>query len=305
MQRVILSRHKKIYILTGIAIILLAVLISATTGILWFWTASRYYIRAYFSDIVALVLVLAGVLYAMMPKKAAEAERKGWHVIIGALLIVLGLAGFIYGLIDKKENARNMRDLLDRSKIQATTQDINNLRQNIVNDLKQSITNDLRQDLNNLTNEIKAIANFLQTPSKTVKIKPSLEAPPVTTTPPTSTTAQNKISLGPEIVQHIQVSQGRTVSNRDDAPYALQVILQTDVSTQPTAFMIETDGDIEDGRFFLVGQAVMMSVGYGVQPDKRHFYLGFAFPAFTPPSPIVITLLSKTDIRVIAVRKAN
>ena len=69
--------------------------------------------------------------------------------------------------------------------------------------------------------------------------------------------------------------------------------------------MIECDGDIEDGTFFIAGQSVIMGMAYGVQPDKKHFYFRFQYPAFTPESPIVVTLESKSDIRVVSVNKAN
>jgi hypothetical protein len=85
----------------------------------------------------------------------------------------------------------------------------------------------------------------------------------------------------------------------------LQVILQTDVQQQPTAFIIECDGEITAGEFFMAGQAVMMGVAYGVQPDKKRFYLRVSFPPFTPQSPIVVTLLSKSAVRVTRVERAS
>jgi hypothetical protein len=51
-------------------------------------------LRLYISDVAGLVLVLAGLLYAMMPGKAAEAERRKKHIVWGALFIVIGIAGF-------------------------------------------------------------------------------------------------------------------------------------------------------------------------------------------------------------------
>jgi len=287
MQRV--NHYKAISIIAGIAIILILIISTTKQGMLLFWNICGL-IRSYFPDISNIVLVFAGLVFAMMPRKAAEAEKKHWHILIGVILAVIGLVGFVLGVIDKNENTRNMTDLFNRSKIQATTQDIKSLRDDISNDINKGF------------DKVVLAINSLHVSGNIVKTKAS---PTVITPVEQPRSAPNKISLGPGLVQHIQISQGRTVSNRDDAPYALQVTLQTDIPTQPTAFMFETDGDIEDGRFFLVGQSVMMSVGYGIQPDKRHFYLKFAFPSFTPESPIVVTLLSKTDIHVIAVRKAN
>ncbi len=253
----------------------------------YFWAVAGY-LRSYISDFASLVLVLAGLLYAMMPARVAEAERNKKHRIWGAVFVVIGIAGFGFGLSDKAENKRQMETMLAAARTQATEADMKSLRDELGN---------LRRDTNSGFDSIVAAFNS----AKSLSTKPLIKRTPVMVPLP----QENQVALGPGIVQHVQVSQQRTVSNRDDAKFALQVTIQTDVPTQPTAFMIECNGDIEDGHFFLAGQAVMMGVGYGVQPDKKSFYLRFAFPAFTPESPIVVTLLSKTDIRVLKVSKAN
>jgi len=146
--------------------------------------------------------------------------------------------------------------------------------------------------------------NTLPTAGETSKpLEP--EKPTVTPSPTPQPTAP-PLSLGPGIVQHLQISQKRTVSTDPSAPYALQVILQTSVTgPSPTAFMLETNGDIESGGIFVSGQSVMMQVATGVQPDRRHFFFSFAFPSFTPENPIVVTLLSKTDIQVVGIANAR
>ena len=109
--------------------------------------------------------------------------------------------------------------------------------------------------------------------------------------------------LGPPTVEHVRITQRRAPSNKADAPYGLQVILQTDTTIQPAAFKIDCDGQISEGRFFVAGQAAMMSVAHGLSEDKKTFQFSFRFPPFTPESPIVVTLLSKTDIRVTKVER--
>lgn len=69
-----------------------------------FWAVAGF-LRSYISDFASLVLVLAGLLYAMMPSKAAEAERNKKHRIWGAVLVVIGIAGFGFGLRDKAETS--------------------------------------------------------------------------------------------------------------------------------------------------------------------------------------------------------
>jgi hypothetical protein len=271
---------RKIILWCAIPIIITAAIWIAW-GHLFFWNAlGRLF--ANFADLASLVLVLAGLLYAMMPTKAVKAEERKWHRPIGALFVLIGIAGFGFGLRDKAESRRQVETLLNASRGQATASDMRLLREDI-----GSLRRESQAGFDSVVEAIKGLGKIHGTVGATKK--PSQELP---------------VHPEPTVVEHIQVAQIPANSALPpNAKYGLQVTISTDVMSQPTALMVECDGDIEDGDFFVAGQLLMMGMGYGVQQDKRRFALKFSFPPFTPQSPIVLTLFSKTEIRVIAVRR--
>lgn len=55
----------------------------------------------------------------------------------------------------------------------------------------------------------------------------------------------------PPVVEHVRFTQRRAPSNKAEAPYGLQIIIQTDTVIQPAGFRIECDGEIFDWPVFL------------------------------------------------------
>jgi hypothetical protein len=102
----------------------------------------------------------------------------------------------------------------------------------------------------------------------------------------------------PPIVEHIRFVQRRTASTRDDAPYGIQVFIQTDTTIQPVAFEIDCDHPIVDGKFFIAGQGIYFNSADGYSEDHKSYKFSFHVPPLTPESSLVVTLLSKEDIRV-------
>jgi len=100
----------------------------------------------------------------------------------------------------------------------------------------------------------------------------------------------------PAVVRHLRFTEKRIASNSDKSPYALQVTIQTDVTMQPVSLRVRFDGDIDDAKFFEAGQAVYMNVRTSTQGNT--FAFSFGFPPFPPESPIVVTVLSKSPVRV-------
>ena len=103
-------------------------------------------------------------------------------------------------------------------------------------------------------------------------------------------------ALPPPVVSEFRFTERRTDSVRKDAEYGLQVIIQTTTTIQPASFRIECTGDIADVKFFVAGQPAMMNMRTDINGNVA--FVSFGFPPFTPESPLVVTLLSKTDIRV-------
>lgn len=97
------------------------------------------------------------------------------------------------------------------------------------------------------------------------------------------------------LVAHIRYSTRRMPSPTDEAPYALQVIIQTDAAVTNAAFRVIATGPIHDIRFFLAGEvSVMFNKRWKV--DGNTAYFQFEFPTFTPEKPLIVMLLSKTEI---------
>ncbi len=102
--------------------------------------------------------------------------------------------------------------------------------------------------------------------------------------------------LPPPAVSEFKFTERRTDSPSKEAPYGLQVVVQTSTSIQPTAFRIEFSGEISRIDFFVSGQPVIMNKRWRV--DGNTAYISFGFPPFLPEYPLVLTVFSKTNIRV-------
>jgi hypothetical protein len=227
-------------------------------------------LRAGLPDFFPLVVGVAGVLLAMMPGLAAGMERRSRLLkVIGAILAVLGLWAFLEQLSAKHESQRQITQLLNAAATQATSEDVRGLRQ------------DIRDGLASVE---RAIGSLQQ--SATLQITPTFRIPTPTATP---------------ITRHIRYVERETASDVSEYPYSLQVIVQTDIVTQPTALLIQFDGLIGDGKFFVAGQSVMMAVQYSITADHKGFVLKFAFPSWTPESSVVTTVYSKNPVHVVSV----
>ena len=251
---------------------------------------SWYFVRTNTSGLVSAVLTIFGLIVCLFPARIAALERYGWHWLLGGILFVLGITASCATYRDKQENQRQMDALLAATRVQATNDDLGTLRREI-NDLRMDVQAVLTSiiDANGSTNKQSEKMPVRETQKKDSRPSINLE---------------NHISLGPAIVKHIHASQRRTISNSDNEKYALQLVLQTDVESRPTAFMVECDEGIDKGNFFVAGQPVLMQAVSGVQKDSRKFYFRFSFPTFSPGSPIIVTLFSKHDIKVIRVMDA-
>ena len=115
--------------------------------------------------------------------------------------------------------------------------------------------------------------------------------------------AATQPSLPPAVVEHIRIMQRRAASDDPNAPYGLQVVMQTDVTMQPVAFKVECDHEITQAKAFIVGEGAYMSVGTSYSGDRKSFMFSWKYPPFTPSSSLVVTLLSKEDIHVTKVEK--
>jgi hypothetical protein len=98
-------------------------------------------------------------------------------------------------------------------------------------------------------------------------------------------------------VAHFQFNERQIVSSNESLPNALQITILTDEVIEKPAFVLTCDGPIAEGRFFIPGQLIYTMTEQLITDNKRSFGFRFASPSFTPESPIIVTLFSKSEIR--------
>jgi hypothetical protein len=232
-------------------------------------------------DIAGLLLVLVSLAMIFVPDKLNRYRKLRWAVVI--ILLVIGIGGIVSNSKEKSELTKRIEILITSAQIQPTGDDIKRLTEVI----RTQPTGD---DVKHLTEAI----NELKTKMAGI-VPPKVEKPP----PP-----PQQPQLPPPIVEHIKYIQRRAPSNKPEFPYGLQIIVQTDITLQPVALAIECDGEINEFGFFMGGQMVYMSVYKGIIGSKNNIaILKFAFPPVTPETPLVITILSKTDVRVKGIKR--
>jgi hypothetical protein len=226
-----------------------------------------------------------------------KTHRRVFIVYGVAALIMIAVQGWL--IYSEQRQARidqaNLRDqitaLVNATRLQATLDDIKGMHKAITEGFGR-----LESVLNPLTRR----PALTEAP----KAQPQAEAKPEPKTEPKSEPKpEAKEPLGPPTVEHVRLTQRRAPSDKAETPYGLQAILQSDTTIQPAAFRLVCDGEISEGRFFIAGQAVIMSMAQGLSRDRRAFEFSFRYPPFTPEAPIIVTLLSKSDIRITRVER--
>lgn len=203
--------------------------------------------------------------------------------------IVYGIIGFILvvgqGLLLYREDSKHSHDTKDLTSI------ISNLRDQVFalnNALKLQVSID---DIHHLESVITTGIDHLE--SVVREGRPSKPVQQAVAQP----------SLLPAVVEHIRIVQRRAASDDPNAPYGLQVVMQTDVTMQPVAFKVECDHEITQAKAFIVAEGAYMSVGTSYSSDRKSFMFSWKYPPFTPSSSLIVTLLSKEDIHVTKVEK--
>jgi hypothetical protein len=104
-------------------------------------------------------------------------------------------------------------------------------------------------------------------------------------------------------VRRLSYSQGVVSSEREDAPYAMKVVIQTNVVLQPTSLVVKCDSEFAASKFTVLGALQLTGAGEGHVGDRTAYWLFFAGPAFIPENPVVIILMAKQPIRVLDVHE--
>jgi hypothetical protein len=238
------------------------------------------------SDVSNLILVVAGLWFAMSPTKTAELEgNRKLRRILGGSLVLVGLMGLVSGYYDKKETRTALQHLVASSADQATKKDIQGLRDDI-----GEMRKDMKTGFDSVVSAINALGDKLVGKSFKPAPKPQIIVPEKT--PPPSPNRE-----------HVIHTERSVPASAEGPAYAIQSVIQTDSVSQPTTIEVDADQRIENGDFFIVGQPVMMNVRKRIQGNT--FIFSFGYPAFTPESPIVVTLQSNSSITVKSVRRVS
>jgi hypothetical protein len=239
---------------------------------------------------LAVFLAAFGIALFFVPEKLKKLEdhpRLRYVVALGLIIIALfvGVGGVISSLVQKteqkkvaekeKNEARIEREelrkqvstLINSAQVQATSDDIKKLRSEIQNGFNRAVS--------------AITGKQIQTP------QPEPEKPLPT-------------------IENTRLVQRNFPSSDPQFPYGLQVIIQSNIVIQPVAFALECDGEVGKVSFFIAGQAVYMNVQTGIADSNKNVaIIRFSFPPLTPENPMVVTLLSKTQVKVVKASKLN
>jgi hypothetical protein len=217
-----------------------------------------------------------------------ELKKLENHRILGFVLAgIIALGGLVAVVSDSVQKGQAETDrlqltgqigtLIASAQVQATKDDL--LR------IQLGMEQKFDADLATLNH---ASASGVKQPGKKEpsKVKPEVNAPVIPT------------------VENTTMVQRPAPSNDPQLPYGLQVIVQSNIVIQPVAMGFECDGPVGKVDFFVAGQGVYMSKQTGVMGQNNNIAIvKFGLPALRPETPMVVTLLSKSQIRVTKILK--
>lgn len=242
-------------------------------------------------DIAGILLAAVAFAFLFFPEVLKSLEKyKKIRFIIFCLIIIVGIGAVISSQIQRNKDTVARKE--DQQTIKDLNKSIDTLKsqiQTFVNAIKTFVT----------VEDIKQINSQMQTGMQSgfdrvvaaIKGKPVMPSAPIPTPAPVPT------------IENTRLIQRPTTSDRTEFPYALQVIIQSNVTLQSVALGLECDGIIGDFTWFIAGQMAYMSVMKGISGNVAE--LRFSYPPLTPESALVITVYSKSQIRVVKAYKLH
>jgi hypothetical protein len=127
-------------------------------------------------------------------------------------------------------------------------------------------------------------------------VRPNLRNnPPVPATP----------APEPQLADIRIASQKQIVSTNPKLSYGLEVVLQTNHTISPVAFLFEFDGDVGEVRAD-VGSGSYLKTDSGAPVGRNDQYVvEWESPPFAPESPMTVHVFSKTYVRMIGFRQID
>jgi len=218
-----------------------------------------------------LILGLVALLLAIRPKAVLDLEERSpkWKIFVPLIVGIIAITGYMVAESNDGKLKGQLATMFQQVKLEATKGDIGDLIAHIDSGFKS------------VTDAIEELCKPKKQPAKIIP-QPVIVPLPV---PP-----------------HVSVTQSRAVSTDSQFRYGLQVTIQSDQSI-PASFQIECTGAVGKVDAFMVGRAAYMEVMLGSAANNPNVAIvHYGYPPLTPQSPLVVTILSKEDIRVTGVK---
>jgi hypothetical protein len=246
-------------------------------SVIWSGLVEAFYLLP---DFVALFLAAFGIAVIFMSEQLKRLEnRPRWRWGIAVTIIVFGCLAFISNQIQKGEDKTNQKalrgqigTLINNSETQANSGDM------------KALTDAVSTGFDRLE---AAITGSHSAPEKI----PSKQG-----------AIQDRRSPS----ESIRFTQKRVPStDPENNPYALQIIVQTNVTISPVGLAFNFTGPISSIDFFLAGQPVTMMTQTFVSDDPKIGIVRVGSPALSPDSPMVVNVRSKKNVHLISIDRVS
>jgi hypothetical protein len=236
-------------------------------------------------------LAMASFAFLFMSEELKRLERhRKIRIAVAALVFAVGLGAVISDSAQKTE---------DKTTAQTERKELMKQISTLIASAQVQATGD---DIKRVGSQVQTGVDRIVSVLGGEKKLPPLAAPEKKGA---SLTAPEKPGPVPTI-ENTTLVQRSAPSSDPQLPYGLQVIIQSNVVLDPVAFALECDGEVGRVDFFIAGQGAYMNVQKGVAgPAKNTAIVRFSFPPLRPETPLVVTLLSKNQIRIVRAYKLN
>ena len=235
----------------------------------------RVFIKAYgwlyehWGTMSQLIVGVFAFVLSIRPKTVAALEedpelRIGLPILVGVIFVT----GYMVSESSDANLKAQLATMYQQVRLEATKDDISSLSTHIDNGFKSVVD---------------AIASLCKAAKPTTIPQHAATQPPLPVPP------------------NVSITQARAVSTDPQFRFALQVTIQSNQQI-PASFVFECSGDVGKVDAFLVGHSAMMEVLLGRGQNPNEAIVHFGYPPLSPQSPLIVTILSKEDIRVQSVR---
>ncbi len=216
--------------------------------------------------------------YSRRLSKRVEENKKARNAL-GTICLLLGVGAFFSNKVQKSQD-----DVSKKKQEDSITELQNQIKILVNGTVNQASATQLNSVVSLIEADFKHIENMCghASSSQTRPVSPAADK-------------------GLEAPSTIRSTQKTVPSTDPNNPFGLQIVLQSDVQT-PAAFKLTFSGPISDITFFMAAQPISFGRQYFVDPDDKAIAVVRQLsPPLGPESPMVINVLSKSQVRLISV----